>query len=175
MSSPPSRPNRRIRPRGSGDELAGCEAVRADLRDPAGHRGARCHRAEAVIHLAAMASARLRAVIRPPPCASACRATAALADGLVHAGRPTFLLVSTGEVYGRDHSGPIPETASLAPCSPYAASKVGAEVAVLEVRRRTGLPVVIARPFPHTGPGQAPIYVLPALAARLRGQSGRRQ
>ena len=150
------------------EELAGCETVRADLREPAGIAALVATAPSAVIHLAAMASG---AAARLDPAAAwalNAGATAALADGLVQVGRPTFLLVSTGEVYGRDHSGPIPETASLAPCSPYAASKVGAEVAVLEVRRRTGLPVVIARPFPHTGPGQAPIYVLPALAARLR-------
>ena len=150
------------------EELAGCETVRADLREPAGIAALVATAPSAVIHLAAMASG---AAARLEPAAAwalNAGATAALADGLVQVGRPTFLLVSTGEVYGRDHSGPIPETASLAPCSPYAASKVGAEVAVLEVRRRTGLPVVIARPFPHTGPGQAPIYVLPALAARLR-------
>jgi GDP-4-dehydro-6-deoxy-D-mannose reductase len=56
----------------------------------------------------------------------------------------------------------------LLPVSPYAASKVGAEVAAFETRRRTGLPVVVARPFPHTGPGQAEAFVAPAFAGRLR-------
>jgi GDP-4-dehydro-6-deoxy-D-mannose reductase len=54
------------------------------------------------------------------------------------------------------------------PCSPYGASKLGAEIAVLEVHRRTGLPVIVARSFPHTGPGQDQRFVVPAFAARLK-------
>ena len=149
-------------------ESAGCEVVRADLREAAGVAALVATAPEAVVHLAAVASG--DAARRDPAAAWTINAgaTAALADALAHGSRPTFLLVSTGEVYGPDHVGPIPETAALAPCSPYAASKVGAEIAALEVHRRTALPVVIARPFPHTGPGQATIYVLAALAARLR-------
>ena len=49
----------------------------------------------------------------------------------------------------------VGETTRCVPVSPYAASKVGAEVAALEAARRTGLRVVIARPFAHTGPGQS--------------------
>jgi GDP-4-dehydro-6-deoxy-D-mannose reductase len=45
---------------------------------------------------------------------------------------------------------------------------VGAEVAALEVWRRTGLRTVVARPFTHTGPGQEPRFVLPAFVSRLR-------
>ncbi len=149
-------------------ESDGCEVVRADLRDAAGVAALVATTPEAVVHLAAVASG--DAARRDPAAAWTMNAgaTAALSDAFARGTSPTFLLVSTGEVYGRDHAGPIPETAALAPCSPYAASKVGAEIAALEVHRRTGLPVVIARAFPHTGPGQAPIYVLAALAARLR-------
>jgi GDP-4-dehydro-6-deoxy-D-mannose reductase len=81
---------------------------------------------------------------------------------------PVALMVSTGEVYGHGRGRPHLETDPLVPASPYAASKVGAEVAALEVHRRTGLKVVVARPFPHTGPGQSEKYVVPALARRLR-------
>jgi GDP-4-dehydro-6-deoxy-D-mannose reductase len=63
---------------------------------------------------------------------------------------------------------PRRETDPLLPATPYAASKLGAEVAGLEVWRRTGLPVVVARPFTHTGPGQALRFVLPSFVARLR-------
>ena len=77
-------------------------------------------------------------------------------------------MVSTGEVYGAGVDRPRREADPLLPCSPYAASKVGAEVAALEAWRRTGLRVVIARPFAHTGPGQSDRFVAPAFAARLR-------
>jgi GDP-4-dehydro-6-deoxy-D-mannose reductase len=81
---------------------------------------------------------------------------------------PLLLYASTAEVYGQGVGAPHRESDVLAPCSPYAASKVGAEVAVLEVARRTGLRVIVARPFPHTGPGQDTRFVIPALAQRLR-------
>jgi GDP-4-dehydro-6-deoxy-D-mannose reductase len=60
------------------------------------------------------------------------------------------------------------ETDAAAPCSPYAASKLGAEAAALEAWRRAGLRVVIARPFTHTGAGQDARFVVPAFAQRLK-------
>jgi GDP-4-dehydro-6-deoxy-D-mannose reductase len=77
-------------------------------------------------------------------------------------------VVSTGEVYGAGAAVPRRETDPWAPVSSYGASKVAAEVAALEVWRRTGLRVIVARPFPHTGAGQTTGYVVPAFAARLR-------
>jgi len=41
------------------------------------------------------------------------------------------------------------------------------EIAALEVHRRTGLRVVVARAFAHTGRGQDERFVVPALARRL--------
>jgi GDP-4-dehydro-6-deoxy-D-mannose reductase len=160
----------RERPAGWHDPAgAPAEVVTADLRESAGIDRLAATHPEAVVHLAAVASG---AAARQDPAAAwalNAGATAALAEQLAgNPRRPRFLHVSTAEVYGRDHAGPIAESAGLLPCSPYAASKVGGEVAVMEVRRRAGLPVIIARPFPHTGPGQAPIYVLPALVQRLR-------
>jgi GDP-4-dehydro-6-deoxy-D-mannose reductase len=81
---------------------------------------------------------------------------------------PVVLVVSTAEVYGAGHRKPREEHDPVAPRSPYAASKAGGELAALEVWRRTGLRVVIARPFPHTGAGQPAHYVAPAFAQRLR-------
>src|SRR4030095_4553591 len=83
---------------------------------------------------------------------------------------PLLLVVSTGEVCAAKGGGrPRTESDPPAPCSPYAASKLGAEGAALEVHRRTGLRVIIARAFPHTGPGQSQRYVVPAFAHRTRG------
>jgi GDP-4-dehydro-6-deoxy-D-mannose reductase len=91
-------------------------------------------------------------------------ATAALLEALAAGGRrPRTLLVSTGEVYGAGHDGPIAESAPVHPISPYAASKVAAEQAA----RGSALPVIVARPFPHTGPGQDARFVLPAFTRRL--------
>jgi GDP-4-dehydro-6-deoxy-D-mannose reductase len=64
------------------------------------------------------------------------------------------LVVSSCEVYGKAAEIPTPEDASPAPLSPYAASKAGAEVAADQAQRSNGLEAVVARPFPHVGPGQ---------------------
>ena len=64
------------------------------------------------------------------------------------------VVVSSGEVYGRAPSFPTAEDAPIEPLSPYAASKAAAEVACGLATRAYGLDVVVARPFPHVGPGQ---------------------
>ncbi len=80
---------------------------------------------------------------------------------------PLLLLVSSAEVYGAGDNSPRLETDEARPRSSYAASKLAAEVAALEQHRRTGLRVVIARPFPHTGAGQDDRFVVPAFAKRV--------
>jgi len=128
---------------------------------------------DAVVHLAAVASG--AQAKREPATAWLVNAvgTARLAQALADAraaGRadPVFLVVSTAEVYGRGNAVARRETDPVAPCSPYGASKAAAEIAALEAWRRTGVRVVIARAFPHTGPGQDPRFVMPALIERLR-------
>ncbi len=107
---------------------------------------------DAVAHLAALASG--AEALRDPGGAWRVNAvgTALLAHALAEAKRldradPVVLVVSTGEVYGRGDPAPRRETDPVAPCSPYAASKLGAEVAALEAWRRAGLRVIVARAF----------------------------
>jgi GDP-4-dehydro-6-deoxy-D-mannose reductase len=82
---------------------------------------------------------------------------------------PRLLLISSSEVYGRVQPKdlPIPETRPFAPVSPYAASKAAAELIGLQAWLGQRLEVVRARPFNHTGPGQRPDYVVPALARQV--------
>ncbi|HYT62557.1 MAG TPA: GDP-mannose 4,6-dehydratase [Gemmatimonadales bacterium] len=127
---------------------------------------------DAVVHLAAIASG--AAALRDPGAAWEVNAagTARVMNVLAEARRkdradPVVLHVSTGEVYGRGQSVARKETDTPAPCSPYAASKLGAEEAALEAWRRSGLRVVVARAFAHTGPGQTTDFVIPAFAQRL--------
>jgi GDP-4-dehydro-6-deoxy-D-mannose reductase len=133
--------------------------------------GLRC---DAVLHLAAVASG--SDALRDPGLAWAVNA-AGTARLLGEFGRrcragecdPLVVCCSTAEVYGRGATRPLVETDPAQPCSPYGASKLGAELAALETRMRTGLRVVISRAFPHTGPGQDERFVVPAFARRLRG------
>lgn len=128
---------------------------------------------DAVVHLAAVSSG--ADAQRDPGLAWEVNAagTARLAEALGRrraqgASDGLLLLASTAEVYGMGRGEPRVESDPLQPCSPYAASKLGAEVAALETGRRTGLRVIVARPFPHIGPGQDDRFVVPALAGRLR-------
>ena len=92
---------------------------------------------------------------------------------------PTVLLASSADVYG--HVGvddlPVRETHPLVPLTPFAASKVAAEYLGVQACAGTRLPVVRARTFNVTGPGQSSSFVVPALADRIVAaeQSGGRE
>jgi GDP-4-dehydro-6-deoxy-D-mannose reductase len=144
-----------------------------ELTDDGSVRAALEFDAEAVVHLAAVASN--HEALADPGMAWTVNAagTARLAEGLARrraagGAEGRLLLISSGEVYGAGSRSPRRETDPLLPATPYAASKVGAELAALEVWRRTGLPVIVARSFTHTGPGQDQRFVLPSFVARLR-------
>jgi GDP-4-dehydro-6-deoxy-D-mannose reductase len=151
----------------------GVHTVPFELMDGASVRGIVSIGFDAVVHLAAIASG--GDARREPAEAWQINAvgTSRLAEEL---GRfrgggktdPVLLVASTAEVYGAGKGQRLRLESDLtAPCSPYAASKLAAEDAALEVHRRTGLRVVIARAFPHTGKGQDTRFVVPAFAHRL--------
>ena len=82
---------------------------------------------------------------------------------------PVVLVVGSAEEYGRHEPDDLPlgEEAPLRPLTVYAASKVAQEVAALEAFRSEGVRVVATRSFNHSGPGQAPHFLIPALAGRV--------
>jgi GDP-4-dehydro-6-deoxy-D-mannose reductase len=82
---------------------------------------------------------------------------------------PRVLVVSSAEVYGvvSAEDLPLTETSPVAPASPYAASKAAAEQVALQAARGFGQHVMVVRPFNHVGPGQAPVFAVPALAKRI--------
>ncbi len=125
---------------------------------------------DAVVHLAAIASVSQAGCQPIRAWEINTLGTARLAEPLSQrpgGAKPVFLFASTAEVYGNGPASPRRETDPANPVSAYAASKLAAEVAVMEVHRRTGLPVIVSRSFGHTGPGQAASYVVPAFAKRL--------
>lgn len=146
--------------------------VPLELGDPSSVRAVVGTEPDAVIHLAAVASA--VDARRDPVAAWEVNAvgTARLAEELGRLvvdrrGDPLLVVASTAEVYGAGPAKPRVETDATRPVSAYAASKLAGEIAALEVHRRTGLRVVIARAFAHTGRGQDERFVVPALARRL--------
>jgi GDP-4-dehydro-6-deoxy-D-mannose reductase len=87
----------------------------------------------------------------------------------VRAERPAarVLVASTGEVYGRAEVLPTPEDEPPRPLSPYAASKAAAELACERAARADALDVVVARAFPHVGPGQDERFAVASWAAQI--------
>ncbi len=84
-----------------------------------------------------------------------------------------ILLVGSGEMYGSIAPGErADESWPLLPTSPYAASKVAAEVTAMQFHRAYDLHVVAARPFNHLGRGQAPTFAIPSFARQLTAMKG---
>ena len=149
-------------------ELAAVKWIPLDLQDHDSVDQVAREPVDGVIHLAAVASSveagRDVAHAWAVNAAGTARLVESLAGG---AGSRRVVVVSTGEVYGAGEARPRRETDPVNPGSPYAASKAAAEIAALEAGRRTGLAVMVARPFPHTGPGQTTTYVAPAFLDRI--------
>jgi nucleoside-diphosphate-sugar epimerase len=91
-----------------------------------------------------------------------------LLDALAKAKRPMkrVLIASSANVYGNSGHSPIAETEPPAPVNHYAMSKVAMEL--MARARFPELPLVIARPFNYTGPGQANDFVIPKLVDHFR-------
>lgn len=126
-------------------------------------------RPEAVIHLAGWASVG-SSYAQPTPCFEVnALGTAYLVDAIrKEAPTARLLLISSGEVYGEAGGGGVSsESTPLAPKSPYATSKLAAELVVRQFVASYSLDVVIARAFNHVGPGQDERFVIPALARQL--------
>jgi len=92
-----------------------------------------------------------------------------LAAARAHQPSARVLVVSSAEVYGvvTPEQLPLDESTPALPASPYAASKLAAEVVALQAWRGFGQPVVVVRPFNHIGPGQSPNFFVSALAKRI--------
>jgi GDP-4-dehydro-6-deoxy-D-mannose reductase len=81
---------------------------------------------------------------------------------------PTVLVIGSGEQYGRHpaQAQPLDEQTELRPLNAYAASKAAQELVALAAQRHDGVRVVATRSFNHSGPGQDPRFLLPALVQR---------
>lgn len=95
-----------------------------------------------------------------------------LLDAARTVGLPRFVHISTDEVYGSIEEGAWTEEWPLAPNSPYAAAKAGADLLALAYTRTHGLNLSITRCSNNYGPYQFPEKVIPLFVTTLlRGGS----
>jgi GDP-4-dehydro-6-deoxy-D-mannose reductase len=151
----------------------------SDVTDPRGLRDMlEQHRPDWIIHLAAKSHVQASWVDPIHTLHVNVSGTANLLKTLTEMGfQGRLLYVSSADVYGSvpDAALPVTENTVPAPRSPYASSKIAAETLCLQWARSRSLDVVIARPFNHTGPGQAPEFALPGFARDLAAIKLRRR
>jgi len=83
-----------------------------------------------------------------------------------HGQKIRFLHISTDEVYGSlGETGAFTEETSLAPNSPYSASKTAADMMVRAYYHTYGLPAVITRCSNNYGPQQFPEKLIPLMVS----------
>jgi NAD dependent epimerase/dehydratase len=86
-----------------------------------------------------------------------------VAEAALREGVRRLVHVSTSEVYGTAQVVPMTEDHRLHAQSPYAASKIGADMLIESFARTHGLPATIVRPFNTYGPHQSARAVIPTI------------
>jgi UDP-glucuronate 4-epimerase len=143
--------------------------VEADIRDQdAMHRALAESKAQVVVHLAALAGVR-PSLERPAAYMDVnVRGTACVLEAARAAGTQRFVLGSSSSVYGAHAEAPFRETARVdAPESPYAASKVAAEVLARTYHNLYGIEVAALRFFTVYGPRQRPDLAIHKFSRRM--------
>jgi GDP-4-dehydro-6-deoxy-D-mannose reductase len=140
-----------------------------DIRDAEAVKEAVARRRpEGVVHLAAQASPRLSWESPDDTYAINVTGTSHLLEALVPWPDTRVLLVGSAQEYGHGRQDrPILETDPLQPRSPYGVSKVAQELVGALYRQQYAMPVLVARPFNHTGPGQTTEYAVGSFAAQV--------
>jgi GDP-4-dehydro-6-deoxy-D-mannose reductase len=87
-----------------------------------------------------------------------------LLEGVRDAGLSCPILVTGSALVYRPSADPIREDSAIGPTTPYGVSKLAQEMLALAT---TVAPTVVARPFNHAGPRQAPDYVTSSFARQI--------
>ena len=124
---------------------------------------------DVVVHLAAVSGSRDAGADLGYAWGINAGGTARLLDALVHrSSESRVLVVSSSMVYGEGAGRANRETDSLNPLSAYGATKLGTEICAQQFAQQYDLGIMIARPWPHTGPHQQSGRQFPDWLARLR-------
>ena len=144
-----------------------------DLQEPAGVEEFLLGiRPALIFHLAAQSSAALSFAQPRETIGANLIGTLNLLEGLralPEAQRPAMLAVGSCEEYGPHPPGrqPLGEETPLAPVSPYGVSKAAQTLLCRQYAATYDVPVVVARSFNHTGPGQDTRFALPSFARQI--------
>lgn len=93
-----------------------------------------------------------------------------------HAPSARVLVISSAEVYGRKSvQRPLSENDPLCPANPYAVSKAAADRIALLYARQHSLPVMVARPGNHIGPGQSINFAVSSFADQLGAMAAQKK
>lgn len=141
-----------------------------DLTDPQGiRRVVQKVRPDMIVHLAARSSVGQSFGTEQETLQVNLIGTQHLLDAVRETPVRRLLFVSSSDVFGSTAATgkKLTESDPLAPISPYAISKAAAEWACLYAARQYQTPVVIARSFNHTGPGQTDRFVIPSFARQI--------
>lgn len=77
-----------------------------------------------------------------------------------------LLMISSAEVY-KPTDDLISEKCEIGPRNPYGTTKAAAEIAAFQFAGNYDLDIVLARAFPHFGPGQSGDFAFPAFCRRI--------
>ena len=149
--------------------IADFPEVVLDLDDPATIFAALDRiRPNAIVHLAAMASPHLSNIRPEAVYGTNFLGTHRVLEGCRILGlRPRILLVGSATVYGHmsPSEPPMDEDRPVKPTDHYSVAKAATEMLAAVFSKH--FPVVVARPFNHTGPGQGIDFALPSFASQI--------
>ena len=145
---------------------AALSCVRGDVRDAAFMRHLVSGK-EVVFHLAALIAIPHSYVAAQSYVETNILGTLNVLEAARQAGIERVVHTSTSEVYGSALVLPVDENHPLQGQSPYAASKIGADMMAEAYARSFGLRVAILRPFNTFGPRQSERAVIPTVIRQM--------
>jgi UDP-glucose 4-epimerase len=99
--------------------------------------------------------------------------TVSVMEAMRDVGVRRVVLISSGSVYGDQHTQPLDESTRPEPTSPYAVSKLAAEYYVRTIGALWGIETVVLRVFNAYGPGQPLPAAHPPVIPHFLRQSAR--
>ncbi len=142
------------------------EVIAGDIRDPYRTRFA-VQGCDTVLHLAALIAIPYSYQSPDAYVETNVRGTLNVLQAARDFGIRRVICTSTSEVYGTAQFVPMTEEHPLQAQSPYAASKIAADMMALSFHAAYGTPVVVLRPFNTYGPRQSARAVIPTIITQI--------